>query len=151
MQAKRQFCTLRGISTVLTHQLRMVFYNDSPDTMTCDIYKDGILECTSALTEYCTPASMEDNFTAPFCQGREGQWLNTYSMKSIQVMDGFECPVPPTGFCETNPFPNFHPLDILNPNNTDIPVNVLTRRLDDKEEESFHPCPILAAQMKMND
>ena len=68
----------------------------------------------------------------------------------LHIKDGFECPPLPTGFCETKPLPNIHPLD---PNNPDppIPGDHLTRRLDDEEEESFHPCPILAAQMKMND
>lgn len=116
--------------------------NDSPDTNVCTLFDNGILECTTILTEYCTQATIEDDFTAPFCQDREGEWLNTYSIKSIQVMDGFECPDPPPRFCETNPLPDFHPLD-PDANNTDSTPDA--RRLDDEEEESLHPCPILAA------
>ena len=121
--------------------------NDTPDTRVCTLFDEGIMKCTTILIEYCSGAS-NGGFTAPFCQGREGQWLNTYSLKTISVKDDFECPEPPPGFCETKPFPDFHPLD-PNPNNTGIP-DILMRRLDDEEEESFHPCPILAAQMKMN-
>ena len=136
-----------------------VFYNDSPDTMTCDIYKDGILECTSALTEYCTPASMEDNFTAPFCQGREGQWLNTYSIKSISVLEGFEfeCPSPPPGFCESTTLLTGPPIQILVGIVNNFNVNAVgggTRRLSGEEGEILshsHSCPIMAAQMQMND
>ena len=121
--------------------------NDSPDTNVCTLFDDGILGCTTILTEYCTQATIDNDFTASFCQDREGEWLNTYSIKSIKVKEGFECPEPPPGFCETNPFPDTHPLD---PNNPDA-LPGFTRHLEDEEEESFHPCPILAAQMKMND
>ena len=120
-------------------------FNDTPDTKTCTLYEGGILACSTVLTEYCSKASLED-FTAPFCKDREGKWLNTYSVTSIATLDGADCPSPPPGYCDSNPFPDKHPLD---PNNPNKPPNPIRRLSDpDDEEESHHPsCPVLAGQM----
>ena len=106
---------------------------------------------------------MEDNFTAPFCQGREGQWLNTYSIKSISVLEGFEfeCPSPPPGFCESTTLltgPAGNPIQFLAEIVNNFNVNAVgggTRRVASAaRKEKFsdsHSCPIMAAQMQMND
>lgn len=124
-----------------TSAVETLFHNDSPDSMTCTLYKDDIMECTSVLTEFCSEVSIEDDISADACLDREGKWLNTYSIKTIHVLDGFDCPAPPPGFCESNVLPVGQG-----------PGFGFTRHLNDEEGENLnHTCPILAAQMQMND
>ena len=112
-------------STVLAH-------NDTPDTKVCQKRKGGILECTTTFVDFCSPFSLND-FTAPFCKDRVGQWLNTYTVSSVLATDIANCPTPPGDFCETNPIPEFHPLDR---------ERHLTN--DEDVDGSRHPCPVLA-------
>lgn len=131
--------------------------NDTSDTKICTLFDEGIMQCTLTLIEFCGAASIAgDDILSTFCHDREGEWLNTYSIKAIQVKDGFECPEPPVGYCETNPLPSDHPLDLDKFNITTVLNNTIQsdpndRHLDldfdDEEEESRHPCPILAARM----
>lgn len=114
-----------------------IAHNDTPDTTVCQLRKGGIMECTTTLIDFCSPQSLKD-FTEPFCKDKVGQWLNTYTLDYVLAADIANCPTPPGDFCETNPMPEFHPLD---PDNT----GGNSRHLEDDEDvgESRHPCPVL--------
>lgn len=128
-----------GSITAITNT---VVHNDTPDTRVCHLRKGGMLECTTAVVDFCSPFSLND-FTAPFCEDRVGQWLNTYTVSSVLATDIANCPTPPGDFCETNPLPGTHPLDPDNPGGSPFARG---RHLEDDEDDggSRHPCPVLA-------
>ena len=83
-----------------------VLYNDSPNTMICSAFKFGVLQCMADIPEYCSKVSGEGVLLpVPYCEDREGKWLNTYSMKSVFVREGFDCPPTPPDYCESLPLP----------------------------------------------
>ena len=133
---------------LIANAVEVVLHNDLPDSLTCTLYKDGILESTAVMTEYCSEVSLEDDISADACANRVGKWLNTYTTKFVSVLDGFDCPAPPPGFCESNPIPGGGPLpDEGGPGSN---TRTRVRHLDDEEGENLthnHTCPILAAQM----
>ena len=83
--------------------VKSVIYNNSPNTMTCSAFKKGVMECMAVFTEYCSEVSDQDELANPYCENKEGDWLNTYSMRSVFVREGFSCPSSPPGFCESTP------------------------------------------------
>ena len=124
-------------------------YNDTPDTKICQKSKGGILECTSTLVEYCSPFSLTD-YTAPFCQDRVGQWLNSYTLSSVMATDIANCPAPPPDYCESenHRLPETNPLDFNNQGQGGSSFGEGVRHLikDDEHDGdgSRHPCPVLA-------
>ncbi len=106
----------------------IVLPNESPDTQECTRYEEGKLKCMMYFQEYCGPSTA--NATIPIdCQ--VGEWLMTYTIEAVLVLEGFECPEPPKGFCESNQ-PAFGP----------------GRKLQEEEEENeVSPCPFMNKKM----
>lgn len=102
--------------------------NETPDTEECTLYGYGILKCIARQTEYC---GASDNSQGPVNDSCEvGTWLHTYTIETISALEGFDCPEPPAGFCESGtPFGD-------------------GRKLQEEEEEgASHPCPLLNGKM----
>ena len=83
-----------------------ILFNDTPDTKTCTLYRRGVMECETVLTEYCSAATVSVGSCAP---EDEGKWQNTYIVKAVHALAGATCPAPPAGFCETNNLPEDPP------------------------------------------
>ena len=105
----------------------VILPNETPDTEECTVYDDGILKCMSYFVEYCGPNT---NQTVLPSDCEVGEWLTTYTFDSVSVLEGFECPPAPAGFCD-----NYDP----------------GRKLqeEEKEEEDNEaiPCPFLNGKM----
>ena len=104
--------------------------NNTPDRRTCTMFADNVMECASFFTEYCN--GVLENGTSPCVDGQ--QWLNTYAIEEILVLDGEECPEAPAGFCESNRivFPSFPSRRGLR---------------DESGSAKKTPCPFLAGKM----
>ena len=100
----------------------IILPNETPDTNECTLYDDGILKCITYFEEYCGPNTANETFLPSDCE--DGEWLVTYTIESVAVLEGFECPEAPAGFCDDE-------------------------RPDRKlqEEEASHLCPILNGKM----
>ena len=101
----------------------IILPNETPDTQECTRYDDGILKCITHLEEYCGPNTANETVFPSDCE--VGKWLVTYTIESVAVLEGSECPPAPEGFCPDGP-PG--------------------RKLQEDEEAS-HPCPILNGKM----
>jgi hypothetical protein len=101
--------------------------NNSPDRKICTMYAGNVMECTYFFTEYCS--GVTEGGENPCDEGQ--QWLNTYAVEAISVLDGETCPDAPKTFCETKK-----------------PGPPTRRGLQDEGESSKKtPCPFLAGKM----
>eukprot|EP00985_Skeletonema_marinoi_P012073 scaffold5759_cov93-Skeletonema_marinoi.AAC.2 len=103
--------------------------NNTPDRRTCTMFADNVIECASFYTEYCTGV-LEDG-ESPCVDGQ--QWLNTYAIEEILVLDGEECPEAPAGFCESNK------IEIVFPSRRGLQA--------ESGSAKKTPCPFLAGKM----
>jgi len=106
--------------------------NNSPDRKICTMYAGNVMECTYFFTEYCS--GVTEGGENPCDEGQ--QWLNTYAVEAISVLDGETCPDAPKTFCETNKI-------------FTGAVGPPTRRglQDEGESSKKTPCPFLAGKM----
>ncbi len=79
----------------------VVLPNDHPDTQECTRYDDDIMKCILYFTEYC--GNETSNHTSLPSACKVGDWLMTYTVESVLVLDGSTCPEAPIGFCD-DPF-----------------------------------------------
>ena len=103
--------------------------NETPDTEECTIYDDGILKCIAQHNEYC---GSSDDSQGPDIDCEVGTWLKTYTIETISALEGFDCPEPPVGFCESGDRPG-----------------PPSRKLQEEEEEEnkVTPCPFFNKNM----
>ena len=117
----------------VTDETGEVFHpNYTPDTQECTLYDDDIMQCTTIFTEYCGPDSANSTILPSDCE--VGDWVNTYTIQKVAVLEGSACPEPPTGFCDQTGFPG-----------GGQPGRKLQE--DEEEEEASHPCPLLNGNM----
>jgi len=104
--------------------------NNTPDRRTCTMFADNVMECASFFTAYCN--GVLEGGESPCVDGQ--QWLNTYAVEEILVLDGEECPEAPAGFCGSNKLGG--------------PPNTNRRGLQDESGSAKKaPCPFLAGKM----
>ena len=108
----------------------IILPNYTPDTQECTLYDDDIMQCTTIFTEYCGPDSANSTVFPSVCE--VGDWVNTYTIQKVAVLEGSACPEPPEGFCDQTGFG---------------PSRKLQDDEDEEEEEASHPCPLLNGSM----
>ena len=101
--------------------------NDTHDTQECTLYKDGILKCFVYLQEHCGP---ETSFGID-CE--VGDWLLAYTIESVSVLEGYECPEAPDDFCESNQVPG--------------PPGRKLQEDETEKDDQVSPCPYLKGIM----
>ena len=110
----------------------VILPNETPDTQECTLYDDGILKCMNYFEEYCGPDAANNTFFPSNCE--VGEWLMSYTIETVSVLKGFDCPEPPKGFCDV-------------PYTPDGPSPGFGRKLQEEEEKASYPCPLLNGNM----
>ena len=110
----------------------VILPNETPDTQECTLYDDGILKCMNYFEEYCGPDAANNTFFPSNCE--VGEWLMSYTIETVSVLKGFDCPEPPKGFCDV-------------PYTPDGPSPGFGRKLQEEDEEASHLCPFLNGNM----
>lgn len=106
----------------------IILPNETPDTEECTRYDEGILKCMSYFVEYCGPNTANQTVLPSDCE--VGEWLTTYTFDSVSVLEGFEYPPAPAGFCD-----NY------------VPTPVRKLQEDEEEDNEAIPCPFLNGNM----
>ena len=106
----------------------VILPNETPDTQECTLYDEGILKCMNYFEEYCGPNTATNAFFPFNCE--VGEWLMSYTIETVSVLEGSECPPAPAGFCD-----NY------------VPGRKLQEEEKEEEDNEAIPCPFLNKNM----